>query len=378
MKNLANLNINPFTNEEVMKLIKLYQYKGKDYYYQEKMQSDLDTIIKQTVERDCYEFADYLSLAITDNRKNLIIKKGNQPKNIEEKFLTNLKVILSKIQADVSQFEFITNDVLSLNKMLYKGIHDISFNTTKVKVKTNMLYEEKKLSMRDSLQELLSKYEALCNSGKYEITYIIVNFYVDLINMNLFNYGNDIISLIMIYILLLKANFKVFKFVSFFQLLNLHKATFKNVVLQANYNYEEGFSKTAPLQKFIIDLMLQGYDKIEAMVHEYSFDSAINKSDNIENTIYKLPQIFTKDDIRERHPYVSESTINRTLQKLRDQDIIRPNGVGRSASWIRLVSVDSFNPDYKQMELFSDENGDNSNDDSTELIEGFNFNLDEK
>ncbi len=196
--------------------------------------------------------------------------------------------------------------------------------------------------------------------------------------MNLFNYGNELIALIMLYLLIFKANFKVFKFVSFFQLLNLHKATFKNVVLQANFNYEEGFSKTAPLQKFIIDLMLQGYDKIESMVHEYSFDSALNKSDNIENTIYKLPQVFTKDDIRERHPYVSESTINRTLQKLRDQDIIRPNGVGRSASWIRLVSIEAFNPDYKQMELFSEENQPSNDSNDTTMIEGFNFDLDDK
>ena len=29
MKNLTNLNITPFTNEEVMKLIKLYQLKVK-------------------------------------------------------------------------------------------------------------------------------------------------------------------------------------------------------------------------------------------------------------------------------------------------------------------------------------------------------------
>ena len=70
MKNLTNLNITPFTNEEVMKLIKLYQFKGKDFYYQNVMSADLESIIKQTVEVDCYEMAKYLNLDITDNRKN--------------------------------------------------------------------------------------------------------------------------------------------------------------------------------------------------------------------------------------------------------------------------------------------------------------------
>ena len=62
MKNLTNLNITPFTNEEVMKLIKLYQFKGKDFYYQNVMSADLESIIKQTVEVDCYEMAKYLNL----------------------------------------------------------------------------------------------------------------------------------------------------------------------------------------------------------------------------------------------------------------------------------------------------------------------------
>ena len=89
------------------------------------------------------------------------------------------------------------------------------------------------------------------------------------------------------------------------------------------------------------------------MVKDYKFDSNLNKSDNIENTIYKLPnQIFTKDDIRLRHPYTSLSTINRTLQRLRDENIIRPTGVGRSAGWIRLVERDKFQTDFKQLDLF--------------------------
>ena len=60
------------------------------------------------------------------------------------------------------------------------------------------------------------------------------------------------------------------------------------------------------------------------------------KSTNIENTINKLPNIFTKDQIREIHPYVSESTINRALQKLRDENKIKPLGKGRSAKWRKI------------------------------------------
>lgn len=376
MKNLTNLNITPFTNEEVIKLIKLYQFKGKDFYYQNVMSADLESIIKQTVEIDCYEMAKYLNLDITDNRKNLIIKKDSTPKTNDEKTLKNLKSIFQRIQADAHNFEFLTNDVLSLGKLLSKGISDCSFNRVAIKKQVNIITESTSKSKRDELETLLKTCESLINKEEYELTYLITNFYIDFINDKYFNINNDVLGLILLYLLLFREDFHLFKYVSFAKLLNSHLEEFKINVNKANYNYEEGFSKTAPLQKLIIDMMLEGYDMVETKAREYSFDSSLNKSDNIENTIYKLPQIFTKDDIRLRHPYTSESTINRTLQRLRDENKIRPNGVGRSASWIRLVELPDFNPDYKQMDIFN-ELGDKNTEkqDKKEEHNGFDFGL---
>ncbi len=376
MKNLVNLNVTPFTNEEVMKLIKLYQFKGKDFYYQNVMASDLESIIKETVEIDCYEMVKLLNLDITDNRKKLIILKDSTPKTNDEKTLKNLKNIFQRIQADSHNFEFLTNDVLSLGKLLSKGISYCSFNRVQIKKQVNMIIENTSKSKRDELEDLLKTCENLINKGEYELTYIITNFYIDFINGNYFSINNNTLGLILLYLLLYREDFHLFKYVSFTRLLNNHIEEFKTYVNKANYNYEEGFSKTAPLQKLIIDMLIEGYNMVETKVREYSFDSNLNKSDNIENTIYKLPQIFTKDDIRLRHPYTSESTINRTLQRLRDENKIRPNGVGRSASWIRLVELSDFNPDYKQMDIFNELNNEkDEKNDGNKNQNGFDFGL---
>jgi len=46
--------------------------------------------------------------------------------------------------------------------------------------------------------------------------------------------------------------------------------------------------------------------------------------------------VFSKDDIRLKHPLISDSTINRTLKRLQQENKIRPLGKGRSAKWIKL------------------------------------------
>jgi len=66
------------------------------------------------------------------------------------------------------------------------------------------------------------------------------------------------------------------------------------------------------------------------------------------------PAVFTKSSIRKKAPLASESTINRTLQLLKTDGIIRPLGQGRSATWQRVKDPhEKFNA--QQLTLFSDE-----------------------
>lgn len=352
MKSISNMERITLTTDMVMDMIKLYQFKGKDFFYEDVMRSDMDYIIKQTCEKETFYLNRKLNLSISENRVRLIIKKDANPKTKDEQLLSNLKAMFKTIQDSVNDFDLTANEILNLAKFIYKGVVEISFKMMVVEEQVNLLREKRKVSMRLELENLMKKYVKMLESKDYELTLLITNFYVDFINMKVFNEGNELIGIILLYILLFRERFNLFRYVSFFELLEERRDAFSKGVMQANFNWEEGFSQTAPLNRTIIQMMLSGYDKIENMVRDYEFDLHLNKSDNIENTIMRLGEVFTKDEIRAKHPYVSESTINRTLQRMRDENRIRPNGVGRSATWIRLVNPEKFNPNFRQMDLF--------------------------
>jgi hypothetical protein len=107
-------------------------------------------------------------------------------------------------------------------------------------------------------------------------------------------------------------------------------------VIQSSFNWEVGYAQVLPLHEFLIEQTIASYTLLNDIVRDYNFDKQLNKSDNVENTINKLDEIFTKDDIRIIHPYISDSTINRTLKRMRDEGKIRPLGKGRSAKWMKL------------------------------------------
>ncbi len=93
-----------------------------------------------------------------------------------------------------------------------------------------------------------------------------------------------------------------------------------------------------PLHRMLLEINRGLYADLEDVAREYQYEATldISKSDYVENTIDKLEEVFTKEDIRLKHPLISDSTINRTLKRLQEENKVRPLGLGRNAKWIKL------------------------------------------
>ena len=128
---------------------------------------------------------------------------------------------------------------------------------------------------------------------------------------------------------------------------------FEKAKIAASINYSEGFSNVDKLNNFMIELLLEGYKKVDEASGQYTFELEIKKVDDVISSIYKLPKVFTKDDIRAVNPYISDSTIKRALNELKRNKVISPIGTGRTAKWMRFVEIPEFNPNIKQMNIFS-------------------------
>lgn len=349
---LENIQRISYPADLVMDLTKLYRFKGKDFYYEDIFKNELNTIIKDTIERDTFFAARVLKLQITENRLRLLIRKNATPKTIDEKILANLKEVFNIIQNKGTDLELTSNEFLALAKRIFNDSKDIGYATRTVDVQVNLLTEKKRISLRSQLDTMLSMYKKLLKSDQIEATQLATNMFVDITNTKLYTDENDFLNLLIYYSLLFKERFNVFKYVSFFEMYHEHEEEFKAAIVSASFNWEQGFAQTAVLNRLTIQLMLSGYAQIEQKVDEINFDKRIKKIDNVESTILKLGQIFTKEEIRNKQPYLSDSTINRALENLKKQNKIRPNGTGRSATWIKIIDDDMFDSRNKQISLF--------------------------
>lgn len=350
MKALGNMDRIQIHQDVMMLLLSLYESKGKSFYYDDLFQRDSHAFEKKTMEQNLIALAHILKLEMTDARIRLFAKKTMSPRTKDEHFLANLKQALNQLHKHPEHFELLVNEVGNLIKLLSRNTDAISFLSYE-KEEEGML-KGKKTSKKEDLEKLMVLFEKQLRMKKYELTQLITNFYVDFINMNILSSQAELVGLILLYALIAK-DFSVFKYVSFFKYFKQEYEGWKSGIITASYYWSSGFAQTDMLSRMLLHILIQAYEEVDGMAHEYVFEKELNKSNNIENSILKLDEIFSKEDLRKRHPNVSDATIDRTLKRLKDEDKIRPLGKGRSSKWQRIVSSHrKFG--VEQLSLFND------------------------
>jgi len=350
MKALSNMDRIQMHQDVMMMMLSLYESKGKSFYYDDLFQRDSHAFEKKTMEHNLIALAHLLNLDMTDARIRLFAKKPMSPRTKDEYFLANLKQALNQLHKHPENFELLVNEVGNLIKQLSRNTEAIQF-VTYDKEEEGML-KVKKASKKDDLEKLMMLFDKQLKTGKYELTQLITNFYVDFINMNITTSQQELVGIIILYALIAK-DFSVFKYVSFFKYFKKEYEGWKSGVITASYYWSSGFAQTDMLARILLQILISAYEEVDRMAHEYVFEKELNKSNNIENSILKLDEIFSKEDLRKRHPNVSDATIDRTLKRLKDEDKIRPLGKGRSSKWQRIVSGNrKFG--VEQLSLFND------------------------
>ena len=332
MSNFDNLKQYILPSDLLLDMLNIYKLIGKNSIYEESLKKNINSIENATLERDVYFLSLLLNINVTDNRLRLIITKNSTPRNNDERIVKGIKTVLTQIKASVKQYDFNSSDLLSYINTIY-GDKYAKFSASMVKGDRKKRIPDQ--SLRLKINNVLDDYHVYFEKELYERIFLSLMAYTELININPFTKGNEVASLLALYYMILRCEVDCFRYNSFYETLYENYEAFKKEEVAASMNYREGFMQIFGLARFIYNLIDKSYTKLEAIIKEYSHEESVNKSDNVENTIYQLPNIFTKDDIRSAHPFVSEATINRILVKLRDEEYITPLGKGRSAKWIK-------------------------------------------
>ncbi|MDP3129709.1 MAG: hypothetical protein Q8N15_00095, partial [Bacillota bacterium] len=213
-------------------------------------------------------------------------------------------------------------------------------------------------SKREVLETLINEFQAAIKKNEHERSFLFLNFIVDYMNLDIYKFDDkDAVAVLIYYILCRQDLFAASRYVPFFGKVFVRLQEFRAALDRTRFNWNEGYAEIMPLHRMFLQLHRDLYNDLSDEARDYDYESKleIRKSDYVENTIDKLPEVFSKEDIRLRHPLISDSTINRTLKRMQEENKIRPLGTGRSAKWIKLYKKEVKKTSIKQLNLTLEE-----------------------
>ncbi len=332
---LNNLDELKIDQEGIKVIANLYEHKGKDFYYKETLKKDMESIKQTVITNDCNAIMKARNLKVSDSRYKNLVKLKAKPKNKDENMVVSAAYIIKGLQEHINEFDLLPNQFLNIGRLLFDK--EINFRKYAKKVQRNLVYEEETYNTRDILNKLLISLSTKIKSRKYETVSIIASFFVDYMMEEIFDKENEIIGIFAIYAILFKNGFELFRFTSFLEEFYNNYDEFKDVLAKSEYGWHDGYPNVSYLTNFLRKIMINCYNRIDLTMNKREIIANNQKTNMIEYSILKVvPDVFTKEMIQELNPNASLTTINRTLTRLRDENKIRPNGTGRSATWTRI------------------------------------------
>lgn len=349
MQTLTHLTRLSLPTDVVMTALRLYRELGRSEQFDKLLKADFGTLWKAHAHREANAFyrCFFASWKVLESRQRTLLLESTVAKNKSESLYKNIVRIFEQIHMPkATPFVLNSVEVGELIKILYADVYgtDKTGYQKLAAPKPLTVKSTEPTSKRELLDSLVALRTKLRKENELETLLIDTAFVVDFVNMELFKLDDhEPAALLLWYVLAIQNDVTALRYVSFFETMLSQLADYKSVYQKIRLHWSSGGADVVTLYRFLLQTLLSISDRLYVVARDYEYERnlEITKTDYIENTIDKLDDTFSKDDIRERHPLISDSTINRTLKRLQEEDKIRPLGKGRSAKWIKLYKKPS-------------------------------------
>lgn len=341
-KKLVNENI-PMN---IVRLIgKINVYKGKQDLYIDQAPQALERLKDVAIIQSTKASNSIEGIVVTDKRLRAIMKDDTRLHDRSEGEIAGYRDVLNTIHTSYDAIPINSNIILQLHRDLYKYI---SAEGGKWKNQDNIIGEilptgEKFVRFKPvSASETPHFMKGLCDyldneikEERIEPLILIGTFILDFLCIHPFNDGNGRISRLLTLLLLYKYDYIVGRYISLEKIIEESKASYYETLNQSSIGWHKGNHNIFIWLDYFLGTLLAAYKEFEQRVGLIRNRSG-NKSYRVEQAIKSVLGTFTKEDIRNACPDVSESTINRVFSKLKEEEIIEVLGKGRNAKWKRL------------------------------------------
>ena len=330
------------TMETVSLIAKINEYKGKQELYKKQAPQILNTLRDVAVIQSTKASNAIEGIIITDRRLKGIMEKSSEPSDRSEGEIAGYRDVLGLIHSSYEGIDIKSNVILQLHRAIYNYLPS---EGGKWKNADNVISEELPTGEKRIRFEPLSAFETpqamedLCKEYQERVTkedvdpLILVSvFILDFLSIHPFNDGNGRMARLLTLLSLYHFGYEVGRYISLEKIIEDTKESYYETLKLSSDGWHNNENDITPWTNYLLGTIVAAYKQLESRVGIVETKKG-NKTARIEEYVENKIGFFTKADIRTACPDVSESTINRVLNKLKEENKLEPTGLGRSAKW---------------------------------------------
>ena len=323
------------------------EYRGKQALFISAKPDVLKTLLEIAKIQSTAASNKIEGISTTDARLKAIMAEKTEPRNRNEEEIAGYRDVLGTIHASHDAIPISPNIILQLHRDLckymsqqglaghWKTTENIISETdasgmTRVRFQPMSAFETP-----DGVLRLCDAFRVAHESGKYDDLLLIPLFILDFLCIHPFADGNGRISRLLTLLLLYHAGYIVGKYISIEKMIEQSKETYYEALQASSSGWLEGANDAKPFVRYFLGLLLKCYRTFEERVSDI-IGSRVPKSERIRIMIDRMVGKFTKAQLLEACPDISETTIERTLKQFLDLGMIRKIGAGRGSAYCKV------------------------------------------
>ena len=337
---------NKLWDSEVMGLIAaIYKEAGKQELYLKQQPEKLEKLVEIAKVQSTEASNAIEGIVTTSTRIRQLVGEKTTPRNRDEQEIAGYRDVLNIIHESFDYIPITRNYILQLHKILYSHMNNPMAGRTKsVQNFISATYPDghtetlftplAPYETPEALDQICQEYNRVIGNLEVDPLIAIPNFIHDFLCIHPFNDGNGRMSRLLTTLLLYRNRFYVGKYISLEAKIAKNKDLYYDALSQSQVGWHEGTEDPVPFIKYLLGTILAAYKDFE---DRYSLvETKLPALETVRQATLQKIGRFTKQDIRELCPFLSDSSIESSLRKLVDSDEIKKEGVGKTTHYYRL------------------------------------------
>ena len=323
----------------------IYKEAGKQELYLKQRPEGLEKLVEIAKVQSTEASNAIEGIVTTNTRIRQLVKEKTTPKNRDEQEIAGYRDVLNIIHESFDAIPITQNYILQLHKILYSHMNNpIAGRTKTVQNYISATYPDAHVETLftplspyetpEALDKICEEYNRIIGNMEVEPLIAIPVFIHDFLCIHPFNDGNGRMSRLLTTLLLYRNGFYVGKYISLEAKIAQNKDLYYHALAESQTGWHEGTENALPFIKYILGTILAAYKDFEDRVS--LVETKLSALEMVRRASKNKIGRFTKQDIREFCPTLSDSSIESALRKLVTAGELKKEGRGKSTCYFRL------------------------------------------